>query len=319
MSSAQTLSRPTENPLALVMTVIERPWQGIRWAVHRRALITADNADTMPPSPWMWPRSKDPSSDRWLGSKAEYVKNELTKLGGVFGQQEEEPVRYYDLAEPSNAARLFAAVGLIDPRNTEAVVHLIKEWGLLGVGMTTRGCRPSSEICCYESDSLQAIVDHLELFQQHAEWLVALQARDAVALRIALRKAGLNDAASRVTDRKEKWRRRWLAFSHSLGQRMSPIIQWDGETEAVRPAWILRCPKDVLWAKLWDLATQGARLRRCENKTCRMFFVATDLRRQCCSRMCSKRKAASDWYWKRGGRDRRKSRRTTRTRRRSRR
>ena len=301
------------------MTATERPWQGIRWAVHRRALITADNVDTMPPLPWMWPLSTDPSSDRWLlGSKAECIKDELRTLGGVFGQQEEEPVRYYDLAEPSNAARLVAAVGQIDPMNTEAVVRLIDEWGLLGVGMTTRGFEPSSEISFYGSDSLQAIVDELELFQQHARWLAALQARDAVALR----KAGINDAASRVTDRKEKWRQRWLAFSHSLEQRISavhPIIRWDGETEAARPAWILRCPRDVLWATLWDCATDGGRLRRCENRTCRSFFVATDPRRQCCSRTCSKRKAASDWYWKRGGRDRRKSRRTTRTRRRSRR
>lgn len=301
------------------MTATERPWQGIRWAVHRRALITADNVDRIPPSPWMWPRSTDPSQDRWLlGSKAERPKDELRTLGGVFGQQEEEPVRYYDLAEPSNAARLFAAVGQIDPRNTEAVVRLIDEWGLLGVGMATRGFQPSSEICLYGSDSLQAIVDELELFQQHARWLAALQARDA----IALRKAGVNDTASRVTDRKEKWRQRWLAFSHSLEQRISavhPIIGWDGETEAARPAWILRCPRDVLWTTLWDCATDGRRLRRCENRTCRTFFVATDPRRQCCSRTCSKRKAASDWYWKRGGRDRRKSRRTTRTRRRSRR
>jgi len=282
-------------------------------------LITADNFDTMPPFPWMWPRSTDPSQDRWLlASEAERPKDELRTLGGYFGQQEEEPVRYYDLAEPSNAARLFAAVGQIDPRNTEAVVRLIDEWGLLGVGMRTRGFQPSSEISLYGSDSLQAIVDELELFQQHAGWLAALQARDAVALR----KAGVNDTASRVTDRKEKWRQRWLAFSDSLEQRISavhPIIGWDGEREAARPAWILRCPRDVLWATLWDCATDGGRLRRCKNRTCRSFFVATDPRRQCCSRTCSKRKAASDWYWKRGGRDRRKSRRPTRTRRRSRR
>jgi hypothetical protein len=125
-----------------------------------------------------------------------------------------------------------------------------------------------------------------------------------------------------VTDRKEKWRQRWLVFSHSLEQRIStvhPIIRWDRETEAARPAWILGCPRDVLWATLWDYATDGGRLRRCENRTCRTFFVATDPRRQCCSRTCSKRKAAADWYWKRGGRDRRKSRCTTRTRRRTRR
>ena len=302
------------------MTTTERPWQGIRWAVHRRALITADNVDTMPPAPWMWPRSKDPSQDsRWLlGSEAERVKDELRTLGGVFGQQEEKPARHYDLAEPSNATRFVAAVGQIDPRNTEAVVRLIDEWGLVGVGMTTRGFQPSLKISSYASDSLQAIVDELELFQQHTRWLAALQARDAVALR----KAGVNDTASRVTDRKEKWRQRWLDFSCSVEERISavhPIIGWDGETETARPAWILRCPRDVLWATLWDWATQGGRLRRCENRTCRSFFVATDPRRQCCSRTCSKRRAASDWYWKRGGRDLRKSRRPTRTRRRSRR
>jgi hypothetical protein len=301
------------------MTPIEYPWQGLKWAVHRRALITALNVDTMPPAPWMWPRSTDPSQDRWLReSEADHVKDELRTLGGVFGQQEEKPTRHYDLADPSNAARLFAAVGQIDPRNTEDVVRLIDEWGLLGVGMTTRGFQPSLEMCMYESDSLQAIVGELELFQQRARWLAALQARDATALRAA----GVQDTASHVTDRKERWRQRWLAFSHSLEQRLSavhPIIGWDGETQAARPAWILRCPRDVLWAMLWDCATNGNRLRRCENKKCRKFFVATDPRAQCCSRTCSNRKAASDWYWTHGGRDQRKSRRTTRTRRRSRR
>jgi hypothetical protein len=204
----------------------------------------------------------------------------------------------------------------IDPKNTEAVGCLIHEWGQLGVGMTIPGFQLSSTVREWfrECDSLRATVDELELFQQHAGWLAALQARDAVALR----KAGVNDTAGHVKDRKERWRQRWLAFSRSLEERISavlPIVRWDGETEAARPAWILRSPRDVLWAMLWDCATHGARLRRCENKMCRTFFVATDPRRQCCSRICSKRKAASDWYWKLGGRDRRKRQRAARTRR----
>src|SRR6266849_1165277 len=163
------------------MTAIERPWEGIRWAVHRRALITADNVDTMLPSPWIWPRSTDGSPVRWLReSEVEHVKDQLRTLGGVFDRQEEEPVRHYDLAEPSNTARFVAAVGQIDPRNTEAVVRLIGEWGQLGVGLTTPGSQPSSAIREWfgECDSLRAVVDELELFQRHAEWLAALQARN---------------------------------------------------------------------------------------------------------------------------------------------
>lgn len=297
------------------MTASGRPWRGIRWVVHRCALITADNVDIMPPRPWIWPRSTDGAPLKWLrDSEAAHIKDQLRTLGGVFAQQEEKPVRRYDLADPSNTDRLVSAVGQTDPRDTEAVGRLIDEWGLLGVGMPVPEFQPSPAILglFHACESLRAIVDELELFQQHARWLAALQARDAVALR----KARVRDPASRVTSRKEKWRQRWLAFSRSLERRISavhPIIRWDPEAEAVRPAWILRCPRDVLWATLWDWATHGGQLRRCENRACRTFFVAGDPRKQCCSRACSKRKAASDWYWKLGGRDRRKRRRASRT------
>ena len=299
------------------MTATEQPWQGIRWAVYQCVLITADNADSMVPKPWIWPRTKDGRVE-WLTGRSAHIRDLLRTLGGLFSQ-DENPVRDYDLAESNSVDRLFASVCKVDPRDPEAVTRLINEWGQLGVGMGSR-FNPSDELLALFDgcDSLRATVNELELYQHHVRWLEALQARNA----IALRKAGVLDASSRVTDRKEKWGQRWLAFSRSLEQHISavhPVIRWDRETEAARPAWILRCPRDVLWAKLWDLATQGERLRRCKNGTCRTFFVPTDPRGQCCSRTCSKRKAASDWYWKRGGRDRRKRRRATRTTRRSRR
>lgn len=289
------------------MTATEHIWQGIRWPVHRRALITADNVGNVIPTPWIWPRSIY-GEVGWLPAKFAHIRDVLATHGGFFSEQEEKPVRDYDLADPNCVDQFFERICKIDARDPEAITQLINEWGPLGVRSQFR---LSEEELVYTyfggRDSLRAITNQLELFQQHIRWLQALQTRDA----IALRKAGMRDALHRVADRKERWNLRWLEFSRSLEQHMSVhlVIRCDSATEVTRQVWILRCPMDVAWAKLWNLATQPERLRQCKNKACRRLFVATDPRKRCCSRACSKRKAASDWYWTLGGRNRRKRQR----------
>lgn len=53
----------------------------------------------------------------------------------------------------------------------------------------------------------------------------------------------------------------WRAFAISIEghlRRIHPVIAWEPKAKKPTPAWRLRAPIDVLWAEIWNFATEAA-------------------------------------------------------------
>jgi hypothetical protein len=219
---------------------------------------------------------------------------ELDEVGGVFLVTDEKETVYKDLTDPVYAEPLVRATLEIDLDDARAVTNLVSTYGCLGwdvlLGMSgfiapfdVKGEWRAGQARL--RGALRATTRELNRFRQHVEWL------------------GKVKSSSRARERE------WGEFVASLApflERIRPTIRWDPHAGA-RPCWTVRTPRDVLWATLWDWATRGGELRRC--RRCSVLFPTDHPRREFCSRICTNRASAAEWYRKKGRRLRRSHRR----------
>jgi hypothetical protein len=285
---------------------VERAWRGQPWPVTPIVLMRSDDEASLRrfASEWLAGElSGEVLSDLdFPALRAARARNrrrrllrQLGEVGGVFVATDDEKASYRDLSDPAYAEELVRAVLEVNLDDPRALTDLIARFGGLGSSGVSTGLwvvvqalgttlRAVVEGNSAVRGSLTGTARILRDFRRHMEWLGRLKSKRA------------SEAE-------------WSTFVTSLEpflRNIRPTIRWD-PVVGPRPSWIVRNPAEVLWASLWDWATRSGRLRRC--RRCDVLFPAEHPRREFCSRTCTNRASAAEWYRKKGRARRRAARR----------
>jgi len=236
-------------------------WEGRPWKVVEHGLLTAESPDLLPHA-------------EKAGVALNNLRAGLRVVRGVFMPSSSTTDRIWDLANEDDVGAFVRDALRVSVKNPSKVIDFVNRWGVLGTsGEALFGQAALDVIKTFPgANSMAATCEALSKAQAAAQQLDALKRRRAPS-----------EAA---------WRE-WAAGLEEWLFSVRPSIRWD-PVKGPKPAWTVERPVDLLWITLWDWATRGGRLRRCEH--CDGWFPTRDPRKRYCATVCTNRASAAAFY-----------------------
>jgi hypothetical protein len=262
-------------PRYTILTEPTGPW-GHAWEGLPRLRIHVSELEEFHDPGWVIEDVEpegDPSTPAWSGPNYRYRVE--WPAGGIFVPEGD------DAKAPTYEPLAVAPEILLDVHRTRvddptALLRFVNRWGPLGVGI------PGAPQ--FEADGVAFAGEHLAWLSGLAQTLHALQRGEKTAM-------SWNEMADQLT--------RALANVH-FGARPTK--------HALVPHFPVPRLLDALVLEVWDMATEGKRLRQCPE--CQALFIHGREDKRYCSAACAKRRTVREW--KRRQRRRRDGKRRTR-------
>jgi hypothetical protein len=292
----QNVSTDTDQPV--------RTWAGIRWPVYRVELVTR------PPAWWPFGPDEEPFSEGvspatflWVDPTIEERTAEDADTSPPTSVQRKiwpvaVPGRHrYNPVEEADA--LLSAATRVNVDDPASVTDFVNHWGLLGVGLAGECTAVPGRW-----DVLWATTEQLRLVQRFVGRLSALQASrrhgpDLPTIDEARSIVARVDSSTPSQVRPRDYGKvQWLAFAVDLEpylRNVQPTIRWDDAKRQPVLAWRTDRPLYVLYAMIWDWATRGGSVRRCQYPPCSKFFYADRANKWHCCRGHTRYAKQREW------------------------